>query len=178
MRDAPCGARKCHHPSRNPGDIEGELAEPRIGQFDRAWNSENGRTNPARPGWQEMRNLFSRLKFGQKVQNEMALDNVDGLGKTNLSSIRGLNQAGYLETVSYSASGLDLRESRRDRIPPNHASNKAVSEWPIFTKFSEEPPEPMTRLLLKTVNGVKAAGATAVTWMLLLLSVRVSDWIG
>ncbi len=47
--------------------------EPRIGRFDRAWNSENGRTNPARTGWQELRNLFSKLKFGQKYNTKWHL---------------------------------------------------------------------------------------------------------
>ena len=59
--------------TRNPGDAERERAEPRIRRFDRARNSENGRTNPARIGWQEMRNLFSKLKFGQKYKTNWHL---------------------------------------------------------------------------------------------------------
>jgi hypothetical protein len=58
--------------TRNPGDAE-RRGEPRIGRFDRASNSENGRTNPARTGWQELRNLFSKLKFGQKYSTKWHL---------------------------------------------------------------------------------------------------------
>jgi hypothetical protein len=39
---------------------------PKIRRFDRPWNSENGRTNLARIGWQEMSNLFYTLRLDQK----------------------------------------------------------------------------------------------------------------
>jgi hypothetical protein len=42
-------------------------------RFDRAWNSENGRTNPARIGWQDLRNLFYRLRFGEKTKTNWDL---------------------------------------------------------------------------------------------------------
>ena len=35
---------------------------------------------------------------------------------------------------------LGARASRRENTPPSQASNNASSEWPIFTKFSVEPP--------------------------------------
>jgi hypothetical protein len=42
-------------------------------RFDLAWNSENARTNPARIGWQDLRNLFYRLIFGQKTKTNWGL---------------------------------------------------------------------------------------------------------
>ena len=51
-----------HH----PGVFPVFEPNPKIRRFDRASNSENGRTNLPRTGWQEIHNLFYILRFDRK----------------------------------------------------------------------------------------------------------------
>ena len=66
---------------RNPIQAERTQAEPRIRRVDRAWKSENGRTNPARIGWKEMHNLFCTMRFGRRTKTNWHLTTWTDCGK-------------------------------------------------------------------------------------------------
>ena len=59
--------------NRTGRDGQTARAEARMRWFDREQNSENGRMNPPRIRWQEMRNLFSKLEFDQKYKTNWHL---------------------------------------------------------------------------------------------------------
>jgi hypothetical protein len=66
---------------RNPIQAERTQAELRIRRVDRAWKSENGRTNPARIGWKEMHNLFCTMRFGRRTKTNWHLTTWTDCGK-------------------------------------------------------------------------------------------------